>query len=89
MKKIEGYILTEKELGCLGETMVELSHLVYERIYNKYVFDHTEVAVIIRDAAINFDNKGNFWNSKNSDYYTELCNYADELVLNIKKEYES
>ena len=85
MKKFEGYLLTELELGQLGETMVELSYLCYNELH-KFIHDHTEVAVLIRDAAINFENKGIFWDAIHSDYYTELEKYAQTMIRELKEE---
>ena len=78
------YTLTDNELGLLGETMVELTNLVYGRIY-PIVEDYTKVAIIIRDAAINFEQEG-IWDEK-EDYITCLERYADKVVEETVKEY--
>lgn len=79
------YTLTDHELGCLGETMVELSNLVYGRIY-PIVEDYTRVAIIIRGAAINFEQEG-IWDEEKEDYITCLERYADKVVEETVKEY--
>lgn len=76
--------------GELGETMVLLTSEVWYRVYDKMREpDCTQLAVEIRDAAIEFETK---WQQRDEDekdgyYLDEIGNLADKLTERLIESY--